>query len=163
MKKLKYPLFLMGLASVLMCSASVQAIAKCPKNIPLTVVEEILDSKMVGDKVAPVIQGGYVYELKIASLGFDGLRVKLSSKTALSTEFPSYSSLGATNQTKTVLDPFKIGADVKVEFGESMGGDLCGYKITRAGKPIYKNSEDLVVFKIVERTLPTPPSPGSKL
>ncbi len=163
MKEIKYPFFLVGLASFLMCSASVQAIAKCPKNIPLTVVEKILDSKMVGDKVAPVVQGGYVYELKVPSMTFEALRVKLSSKTALSTEFPSYADLSDANETKTVLDPFRIGADVKAEFSEEMGGSLCGYKITRAGKSIYKSSNRLVVFKIEQRTLPTPPSAASNL
>lgn len=157
MKTIKHPFFLIGSALVVMCVASVQAMAKCPENIPLTVLEKILGSKMENDKVKPVVQGGYVYELKVPSMTFEALRVKLSSKTALSTEFPSYASLSDKNETKAVLDPFRISADVKAEFHEDMGGSLCGYKIMRAGKSIYQSSDRLVVFKVETRQLPILP------
>lgn len=163
MKTIRYPFFLIGSAFGVLSFASVQAIAGCPKNIPLTVLEKILGSKMENDRVKPVIQGGYVYELKVPSLTFEALRVKLSSKTALSAEFPSYASLSDKNETKTVLDPFTIGVDVKAEFQEEMGGSLCGYKMTRSAQPIYKGSDRLVVFKVETRQLPTLPASAAPL
>lgn len=162
MKTIKHPFFLVGSAFVLMCFVSVQAFAKCPESIPLNVLEKILGSKMEDDKVKPITHGRDVYTLKAAPLAFESLRVKLSAKTALSTEFPTYASLGAANQTKTVLDPFTLGTDVKVEMSENMGEDLCGYKITREEKSIYKGN-DLVVFEITPRPLLQPPSLASRL
>lgn len=162
MKTIKHPLFLIASAFVVMCSASVPAMAVCPANIPLTVLEKMLGSKMENNRVKPVTQGRDVYTLKVSPLAFESLRVKLSSKTVLSAEFPSYASLGASNQTKTELDPFKLGTDVKVEMSENMGRNLCGYKITRSGKSIYK-SNDLVVFGIEPRPMLQTPSAASRL